>query len=37
MLVYDITDRQTFQDIDNWLNEALHNGGKEITRMLVGT
>jgi len=36
MLVYDITDRQTFQDIDTWLNEALHNGGKDITRILVG-
>ncbi|EGR30169.1 ras oncogene family protein, putative [Ichthyophthirius multifiliis] len=36
ILVYDITDRQTFKDIDNWLAEADKNANENVVKLLVG-
>ena len=36
MLVYDITNRESFDSISNWLEECKVNGNPEMTLMLVG-
>jgi Ras-related protein Rab-2A len=35
-LVYDITRRDTFNHLTRWLDEALQNGNKNMTIMLIG-
>jgi Ras-related protein Rab-1A len=37
ILVYDITDRQSFQDIENWLGEVKQHASPNIVKILVGT
>ena len=36
MLVYDITDRQSFTDIEGWISEAFKHGGQDLIMILVG-
>ena len=36
ILVYDITDRQSFKDIENWLAEVDKYGNENVVKMLVG-
>ena len=36
LLVYDITNKQTFQHCENWLKEIKENGDKDVTIILVG-
>ena len=36
LLVYDITNKQTFQHCEKWLNEIKENGDKDVTIILVG-
>ncbi len=36
MLVYDITSRESFDAIGNWLDECRSNGNPEMTLVLVG-
>jgi len=36
LLVYDITRRDTFTHLARWLEEALQNGNKDMTIMLIG-
>ena len=36
ILVYDITDRQSFKDIENWLAEVDKYGTENVVKMLVG-
>ncbi|EGR33774.1 Ras family protein, putative [Ichthyophthirius multifiliis] len=36
LIVYDITRRETFQNIVNWLNEARENGNSQMVYMLIG-
>ena len=36
ILVYDITDRQSFQDIENWLGEVRQHASPNIVKILVG-
>jgi len=36
LLVYDITRRDTFNHLTRWLEEALQNGNKNMTIMLIG-
>ena len=36
LLVYDITNKQSFQHCENWLHELKENGDKDVTIMLVG-
>ena len=36
LLVYDITKRRTFENIDNWLIDLRTNGDKDILIMLIG-
>lgn len=36
MLVYDITSRESFEAIGNWLDECRTNGNPEMTLVLVG-
>merc|ERR1712110_968384 len=36
ILVYDITDRQTFQDIENWLGEIQQHASPNVAKLLVG-
>lgn len=36
ILVYDITDRQSFIDIENWLNEIQTHASPNVTKILVG-
>ncbi len=35
-MVYDITDRQSFKDIENWLSEVEKFGTENVVRLLVG-
>ena len=35
-IVYDITRKQTFDDIDKWRNELVNSCNKEVTIMLIG-
>ncbi len=36
ILVYDITDRQSFKDLDNWLLETDKHASEDIVKVLVG-
>ena len=36
ILVYDITDRQSFKDLDNWLLETEKHASEDIVKILVG-
>lgn len=36
ILVYDITDRTTFSDIENWLSEIQQHASPGVARMLIG-
>jgi len=36
VLVYDITDKTSFQDIENWLNEIQQHASPNTTKILVG-
>ena len=36
LLVYDITDRMTFKNIERWLSELRQQADADITIMLVG-
>ena len=36
ILVYDITDRQSFQDIDNWLGEIQAHANPNVAKLLIG-
>ena len=36
ILVYDITDRQSFKDIENWLAEIDKYGNENVVKLLVG-
>ena len=36
ILVYDITDRQSFQDIETWLGEVRQHASPNIVKILVG-
>lgn len=35
-MVYDITDRQSFKDIENWLAEVDKYGNENVVKLLVG-
>jgi Ras-related protein Rab-1A len=35
-LVYDITDKQSFRDIDNWLTEVEKHAHENVNKLLVG-
>ena len=36
ILVYDITDEQSFKDLDNWLNEVEKHASSNVAKLLVG-
>ena len=36
ILVYDITDRQSFKDVENWLAEVDKYGNENVVKLLVG-
>ena len=36
LLVYDVTRRETFTHLENWLEDAIENGNSEMTIALVG-
>lgn len=36
ILVYDITDRQSFKDLENWLLETEKHASEDIVKMLIG-
>lgn len=36
ILVYDVTDRESFNNIRNWMNETRKHAGTNIVRVLVG-
>ena len=36
ILVYDITDRETFNNISSWINETRKHAGSAVIRLLVG-
>ena len=36
ILVYDITDRDSFNNVGSWLNEVRKHAGPNVTRLLVG-
>ena len=36
ILVYDITDRDSFNNVSSWLNEVRKHAGPNVTRLLVG-
>mgnify|MGYP000467496022 CR=1 FL=1 len=36
ILVYDVTDRESFNNIRNWINETRKHAGTNIVRVLVG-
>ena len=36
MLVYDITSRDSFEAVENWLEECKVNGNPEMTLLLIG-
>ena len=36
ILTYDITDRQSFKDIDNWMLEVEKHASENVVRILVG-
>ena len=36
ILVYDITDRQSFKDVENWLAEVEKHASENVIKLLVG-
>lgn len=36
ILTYDITDKQSFKDIENWLSEVEKHASENVVRLLVG-
>ena len=36
ILTYDITDKQSFRDIDNWLTEVEKHASENVNKLLVG-
>ncbi len=36
ILVYDITDKRSFQDLQNWLDESEKYSKENVVRILVG-
>ena len=36
ILVYDMTDKQTFKDIENWLEEVEKHADDNVVKLLVG-
>eukprot|EP01016_Furgasonia_blochmanni_P032831 TRINITY_DN338_c0_g1_i1.p1 TRINITY_DN338_c0_g1~~TRINITY_DN338_c0_g1_i1.p1 ORF type:complete len:218 (+),score=66.71 TRINITY_DN338_c0_g1_i1:201-854(+) len=36
IIVYDVTDRQTFKDVENWLGEVEKNASENVVKLLVG-
>ncbi len=36
ILVYDITDKQTFKDVENWLQEVDKYANENVIKLLVG-
>ncbi|CAG9329964.1 unnamed protein product [Blepharisma stoltei] len=36
IIMYDITNLETFEDIDSWINEAKQNAGPDVSLFLVG-
>ena len=36
ILVYDITDRESFNNIENWLNEVKKHAGAQVVKLLIG-
>jgi len=36
ILVYDLTDRQSFKDVENWLGEVSKHASENIVKLLVG-
>ena len=36
LLIYDITRRESFDHVVNWLNEVKNNSSKEIVVVLIG-
>ena len=36
ILVYDITDKRSFQDVQNWLDESEKYSKENVVRILVG-
>jgi Ras-related protein Rab-1A len=36
ILVYDITDKQSFRDVENWLLEVEKFASEDVTKILVG-
>jgi len=36
IIVYDITDKQTFLELDNWLREVKAHASQSVVKMLVG-
>eukprot|EP01065_Artemidia_motanka_P028459 TRINITY_DN33832_c0_g1_i1.p2 TRINITY_DN33832_c0_g1~~TRINITY_DN33832_c0_g1_i1.p2 ORF type:complete len:228 (+),score=90.08 TRINITY_DN33832_c0_g1_i1:51-686(+) len=35
-VVYDVTDEQSFQSVEQWLREVLGNSGADVCRILIG-
>ena len=36
IVVYDITDRESFNNVSNWLNEVKKHAGSQVVKLLVG-
>jgi len=36
IIVYDVTDKESFQNVKNWLEEIEQNAGTDVKKMLVG-
>ena len=37
MMVYDVTNKESFENIDNWLREINIHAGSDVVKLLVGT
>lgn len=37
MMVYDVTNRESFESIENWLKEVNIHAGPDVVKLLVGT
>lgn len=36
LLVYDITDRRSFVDVQNWVNDVEKYGREDVVKILIG-
>lgn len=36
LLVYDITDRRSFVDVQNWINDVEKYGREDVVKILIG-